>query len=117
MGLDGSTAPLVIPGKRVLLITKIIFYIASSPDVPMAQFQMVPFYYKNLSISNGFGGKVVDIKSGFPLAVWSSNFNVKVVNKANSQTIPGTLQCRIVGLLAPPEAVTVPLDLLLLLDK
>ena len=111
---DGSTAPFVIPGNRVFLITKILFVIASSQTVPNAQFQMAPFYYRNLSIANGFGDKVVDIESGFPISVWSSNFNAKVVNKANSSTtVPGILRCRIVGLLAPPEAVLNSVYLLL----
>jgi hypothetical protein len=114
---DGSTTPFVIPSNRVFLVTKIFVVIASGQTVPKAQFQMAPFYYRNLSIANGFGDKVVDIESGFPLAVWSSNFNVKVVNMANNySTVPGILQCRIVGLLAPPEAVGAPIDLLLLFD-
>lgn len=113
---DGSTTPLVIPGNRVLLITKIMFYIASSQTVPNAQFRLEPFYYKMAPIANGFGGQTVDIESGFPISVWSSNFNVKVVNRDDGQTVPGTLKVRLVGLLAPPEAVLIPIDLLLLLD-
>lgn len=113
---DGTTAPLVIPGNRVLLITKIMFHIASGQTVPNAQFRMEPFYYKMVSISNGFGSQNVDIESGFPMAVWSSNYNVRVINRDNAQTVPGALRVRIIGLLAPPEAVLIPIDLLLLLD-
>jgi hypothetical protein len=113
---DGSTAPFIIPGNRVLLITKIMFYIASAQTVPNAQFRMEPFYNKNVAISNGFGSQNVDIESGFPIAVWSNSFNVRVINRADSQTVPGTLKCRIIGLLAPPEAIIVPINLLLLLE-
>jgi hypothetical protein len=113
---DGTTTPFAIPGNRVFLITKIMFYIAYQGDVPNAQFRMAPFYNKNVSISNGFGSQNLDIESGFPLAVWSSNFDVRVINKDNSQTVPGTLKCRIIGLLAPPEAIIAPIYLLLLLN-
>jgi hypothetical protein len=114
---DGARAPFVIPGNRVLLVTKIYFLIASNQAVNQAQFAIAPFYYRNTSIANGFGDKVVDIDSGFPLTIWSSNFNVKVINLANSQTVPGTLTCRIVGLLAPPEAQMPPIYSLLLIDQ
>ena len=113
---DGTTVPFVIPGNRVLLITKIMFYIASAQTVPNAQFRMEPFYNKNVDISNGFGSQDVDIESGFPIAVWSSDFNVKVINKVGQTTVPGTLKCRLIGLLAPPEGILVPINLLLLLD-
>jgi hypothetical protein len=121
---DGSTESFVIPHNRVLLVTKIYFVLSSSITGAAAYLAIGPsdvtktqFYTKSATVSGGLYDSVADIESGFPLALWPGSFVTRVVNRSTNLALPGTLQCRIVGLLAPPEAVTVPIDLLLLLDN
>jgi hypothetical protein len=120
---DGSTESFVIPPNRVLLVTKIYFLLSSSTTGANAYLAMgtadtsqPQFYSKSALVSGGLYYSLADIESGFPLALWPGSFVTRVIDRSNSQALPGTLKCRIVGLLAPPEAVMAPTYLLLLLD-
>jgi hypothetical protein len=117
---DGTLTSFAIPGNRVLLITKIMFRLAAGQTASSALFQIAPFYYVGAGASTVNATSVsgdIDLESGLPLGVWSDSFNAQVSIPGIGQAIPGTLACRIMGILVPENASIVPIYELLFSDN
>jgi hypothetical protein len=117
---DGTLTSFAIASNRVLLITKIVFRLSAGQTASSALFQIAPFYYVGAGAFTVNATSVsgdIDIESGLPLGVWSDSFNAQVSISGNGQAIPGTLVCRMVGILAPRDALIVPIYELLLSDN
>jgi len=127
---DGSTVPvdLLYPknGRTVFLVTKVIVDLQGTEEYTgSATFDMTPFYEYGMfgyffQVTSGSGSTTFSFPTGLPVghapnALWrvmTSDPNIQP-----PRPIAGTLKFTFYCVLAPPEVVLVPIEMLLLLEQ
>lgn len=104
---DGTSVPFSIPPNNDLIITWLQFGV-NAVDTSLAtgaDLQMGPYYSRAMAMNNGGAGFTDSLDPGFIISLQGFTDprynNFYMINTKNNAIIPGTINVRLIGYLAP----------------
>jgi hypothetical protein len=104
---DGTSVPFSMPPNNDIIITWLQFNVnaVDTSLTTIADLQVGPYYSRAMTMNNGAAGLTDSLDPGFIISLQGFSDprynNFYMVNLKNNAIIPGTINVRLVGYLAP----------------